>query len=135
MSRRNHVEVSWSGGHAFTGGRPTGPKIQLDGDAVLGPGPVDALLMSLASCTSIDVVEMMAKRRTPVTSLDIDVKGDRAGGPPARLTRIVLRYTMSGEGLDRDHAERAIDLSINKYCSVKDSLNPDIPVEWSLELK
>ena len=135
MSKRNHVAVTWNGGHAFTGGRPFGPQIQVDADAVLGPGPVDTVLIALASCTSYDIVEILAKRRTPVATLDIDVKGDRAETRPARLTRVVLTYTLTGEGIDRVQAERAIELAINRYCSVKDSLNASIPIEWSLELK
>jgi putative redox protein len=134
VSKRNHVAVTWNGGHRFTGGRPAGPQIHVDADAVVGPGPVDTVLIALASCTSYDIVEILAKRRTPVESLDIDVKGDRADHVPAKLTRIELTYTIKGDGIDRSVAERAISLAINRYCSVRDSLDPAIPIEWKLEL-
>ncbi len=134
MSKRNHVIATWTGGHAFRGGRPDGVQIDIDADGVKGPGPVDTLLLALASCTSYDIVEIMAKRRTPIESLDIDVVGDRAPESPAKLTHIHLRYTMRGNAIEREHAERAIEMSVNKYCSVKESLNTDIVFEWTLEL-
>ncbi|MEP6833332.1 MAG: OsmC family protein [Gemmatimonas sp.] len=134
MSKRNHVEAVWTGGHAFRGGRPNGPQIDIDGDAVKGPGPVDTLLLALASCTSYDIVDILAKRRTPAEALAIEVIGDRANSSPAKLTRIHLTYRMVGATIEREHAERAIDLAVNKYCSVKESLDPAIAVGWTLEL-
>lgn len=135
MSKRNHVAAVWTGGHAFRGGRLNGPQIDIDGDAVKGPGPVDTLLLALASCTSYDIVDILAKRRTPAESLAIEVVGDRADSTPAKLTRIHLTYKLAGAGIDREHAERAIDLAVNKYCSVKESIDPAIVVEWTLELE
>lgn len=134
MSKRNHVVAKWTGGHAFQGGRPHGVHIDIDGDAKKGPGPVDTLLLALASCTSYDIVEIFEKRRTPVEALDIDVVGDRAPETPAKLTHIHLTYKLRGATIDREHAERAIDLAVNKYCSVKESLNKDIVIKWTLEL-
>jgi putative redox protein len=67
--------------------------------------------------------------------MSIDVHGDRADAVPARLTKIVLTYTIRGAGIEREHAERAIELAVNKYCSVKNSLDPQMPVEWRLVLE
>jgi putative redox protein len=99
-----------------------------------GPGPVDMLLSALATCSAIDVVSILAKRRTPLSSLDIDVRGERAQTVPARLTSIAIIYRIAGEGIDRESAEMAIELALNKYCSVRDSLDPNIPIEWTLVL-
>jgi putative redox protein len=132
--RQNRIIATWKGGQRFDSGRPGGPTSRIDGDAVTGPGPVDTLLGALAACTSIDLVEILAKRRTPVESLEVEVTGDRADATPAKVTRIVLTFRMRGAGIERGHAERAIDLSITKYCSVRDSIDPAIPVEWKLEL-
>ncbi len=108
--------------------------IRIDGDATTGPSPVDGLLSVIAGCTSVDILDILAKRRTPVESLTIDVVGERVDTIPRRLSKVTLNVTMSGAGIERVHAERAIDLSINKYCSVRDSLREDIPVEWTLTL-
>ncbi|HZK78045.1 MAG TPA: hypothetical protein VFC35_03995, partial [Gemmatimonadaceae bacterium] len=53
---------------------------------------------------------------------------------PRRFKHITLNFTIAGEDIDRAQAVRAIDLSVTKYCSVKDSLDPNIPVVWHLVL-
>jgi putative redox protein len=128
------VHVAWAGDRRFDAGRPGGPTLRLDGSGETGQSPVDAVLSALAACTGVDVVDILAKRRTPVASLDIAVTGQRFSGTPGRLTRVRLEYTVAGEGIERTHAERAIDLAITKYCSVRDSLSHDIGIEWTLSL-
>jgi putative redox protein len=130
----NHIVARWTGDTTFEAGRPGGVQIPIDTSGKLGPGPVDTLLCALATCSSIDVVEIMAKRRTPVETFEVEVTGERAIAIPARLIRVVMTYRITGEGIDRTNAERAIDLAITKYCSVRDSLDPDLPVEWVLIL-
>jgi putative redox protein len=132
--RVNHIVARWSQGEAFDAGEPGKTTVRIDGNKVTGPGPVDMLLSALATCSAIDVVSILAKRRTPLTSLEIDVRGERAQAVPAKLTSIAIIYRITGEGIDRESAEMAIDLALNKYCSVRDSLDPNIPVEWTLRL-
>lgn len=128
--------VRWDGDHRFDASRlGSQHSIRIDADATTGPGPVDTLLCALASCTAVDVVDILAKRRTPIEGLTVDVTGERATTTPARLTRIVLAYRMRGAGIERAHAERAIELAVTKYCSVRDSLDPAMPVEWTLSLE
>jgi putative redox protein len=128
------VKVTWAGGIRFDAGRPGGPAVRIDGTAETGPSPVDMLVSALASCAAVDVVEILTKRRTPVRSLTVDVLGERVDGIPRRLRHVTLDFHIAGAGIEREHAERAIDLAINKYCSVRDSLAKDIPVDWSLTL-
>lgn len=130
----SRVSAKWRGDQSFDVGRPGGPAIRMDGRGKNGPGPVDSLVGAIASCAAIDVVEILAKRRTPVASLDIDATGHRVDGVPRRLERVELVFRISGEGIEREQAERAISLAVDKYCSVRDSLSRDIPVEWTLEL-
>jgi putative redox protein len=131
----SRVHVAWAGGERFDAGRPGGPTLRLDGTGETGQSPVDALLSALASCTAVDVVEILAKRRTPVASLTVDAVGERADAVPARFTRITLHYRIAGAGIEHAHAERAIELAVTKYCSVRSSLDPAMPVEWTLELE
>jgi putative redox protein len=131
----SEVTVRWEGAHRFDGGRPgSAATIRLDASGATGPSPVDALLCALAGCTGVDIVDILEKRRTPVTSLDIAVTGQRADATPARLTAIALRYRIGGAGIERVHAERAIELAVTKYCSVRDSLDPAMGITWTLEL-
>lgn len=131
----NRVRVTWVGDHRFDTGRPGGPQARLDGRGVAGQSPVDAVLSGLAACSAIDVVEILAKRRTPVSALQVDVAGTRFDGTPRRLTHIALTFTISGDGIERTHAERAVELAITKYCSVQSSLDPAIAIEWTIELR
>ncbi|MFN8579664.1 MAG: OsmC family protein [Gemmatimonadaceae bacterium] len=132
--RVNHIIARWTGGTTFEAGRPAGPFMAIDTSGKTGPGPVDALLCALATCSSIDVVEILAKRRTPASRVEVEVHGERATEVPARVTDVTLAFRVDGEGIDRPHAERAIELAVNKYCSVKDSLDPALPVRWTLTL-
>ena len=130
----NHVEVAWQGEHLFDAGRPGGPQVRIDASAKTGPSPVDALLIALGTCTAVDVVDILAKRRTPVQSLAVDVRAARADATPKRVIGVLLTYSITGDGIERLHAGRAIELAVTRYCSVRDSIDPNLPVQWKLVL-
>ena len=130
----NRVRVTWAGDQEFDAGRPGGPTARLDGRGRSGQSPVDAVLSGLAACASVDVVEILAKRRTPVRALVVDVAGTRFEGTPRRLVHIHLALTITGAGIDRAQAERAVELAVTKYCSVQGSLDKSIPIEWSIDI-
>ena len=131
----SRIHLRWVGeGLRFDTGRVDGPRAMIDGDSKAAPGPVETLVGSIAACSAVDVISILNKRRTPPASLEVNIVAQRAQAIPARLTAVHVAFRISGEGIDRAGCERAIDLSINKYCSVRDSLDKDIPVEWSLEL-
>jgi putative redox protein len=126
--------VEWAGEHRFDAGRPGGPTLRLDGTGATAQSPVDAVLSGLAACTGIDVVDILAKRRTPVERFGINVTGTRVTTIPRRIEHILLEYDIAGAGIERTHAERAVELAITKYCSVRESLAPDIEIEWTVVL-
>lgn len=128
------IVATWAGDERFDAGLPGKQTFRMDGTRQDGPSPVDALLCALASCSGIDVASILAKRRTPVESMSITAVGDRATTVPPRITKIVLEFKIKGAGIEREHAERAIELAVNKYCSVRDTLDPQMPVSWTLEL-
>jgi putative redox protein len=120
---------------AFEGRKAKGgPTITVDNTGKAHPGPVDTLLIALAACTTEDVLTILEKRRTPAARLAIEVEGLRANAVPARVTQIHLRYIIDGEGIDRANTLRAIELAVMKYCSVRDSLDKSIEIDWSLVL-
>ena len=134
VSAPARVVVEWAGARRFDAGRPGGPTLRLDGSGETGQSPVDAVLSALAACTGIDIVDILAKRRTPAERFAVDVEGMRADGVPRRLTAIRMDYALDGPGIAREQAEHFIDLAIVKYCSVRDSLDPSIPVSYTLTL-
>jgi putative redox protein len=128
------VSVSWQGGLLFSGGAPGGPAIAIDGDLKAAPGPMHQLLLAIATCSGSDVVLILEKMRIKLTDFGIDVEGVRKIDDPKRLTAVTLSYRLAGEGLDEAKARRAIDLSIERYCSVIHSLNPDIPIRYHVTI-
>ncbi len=131
---RQSVRATWRGGQKYDVSRDGAPPITIDGDRVAGPGPVETLLGALAACSSMDVIEYLAKRRTPAESLEITVDGVRRGVAPRRLLSARLTFDLRGEGIEVHHAGRAIALAIQTYCSVASSLAPDVVVETQLIL-
>lgn len=126
------VNLRWAGEHRFDAGRPGGPTLRIDASGETGQSPVDAMLSALAACTSVDVVDILAKRRTPLDELTVEVAGYRVSSTPRRLERVQLAYALRGAAVERVHAERAVELAITKYCSVRDSLAPDIAIEYEV---
>ncbi len=128
------IQVVWEGGKRYRGGPPGAPSLLVDGERQAAPSPVDALLVALGSCSAIDVVEILAKRRTPASSLSVRVEFSRAAHPPRRLTDARLVFTVATAS-GREHVERAVALSFEKYCSVASSLAPDTRLSWEVELE
>jgi putative redox protein len=83
---------------------------------------------------SYDVIDILAKQRTPIESLEIDVVGDRVDTIPRRYKYITLNFRIGGKGIEKDQALRAIELSATRYCSVRESLRTDIQVAWKVEI-
>ena len=134
MSAPSRLLVNWKSDRIFEAGREGRPSITLDGDGFQAPTPPEALLAALASCVSVDVVDILAKRRTPVEQYSVEILGERADSIPRRYKHITMNISITGQGIERAPAEHAIDLAVNKYCSVRDSLDPSIPVVWNLSL-
>jgi putative redox protein len=128
------VHASWRGDRRYEIGRPGGPSVTIDAAGQAGLGPVDTMLGALAACSAIDVVEYLAKRRTPARRLDVRVDAERNATVPRRVLRARLEITIDGEGIEAHHAERAIALSFQTYCSVSASLAPDLLLESRLVL-
>lgn len=133
-SRPVVMNINWKGEHRFDTSRPNGPVSRIDGSGESGQSPVDALLSALAACAAIDVVDILAKRRTPAKTLDVEASGQRVETIPRHYKQIKLHFRITGDGIERDQAQRAIELAVTKYCSVRSSLDPAIPIEWDLEL-
>jgi putative redox protein len=128
------IEVVWEGGKRFRGGAPGKPAVVVDGSREAGPSPVETVLVGLAACSAIDIVEILEKRRTPPERAEVRVEFARAEQPPRRLTAVRVVYRIQA-GTERQHVERAALLSFEKYCSVTASLAPDIDLSWEVELE
>lgn len=134
MEETKRISLRWETGLRFVGGAPDGPITSIDGDNATAPGPMLTLLLAAASCSGSDVVIILRKMRIDLEDLQIDVTGRRREQEPRRYTAIHLSYRISGKGLDKDKADRAVDLSVKKYCSVIHSLAPDIAITYTVSV-
>jgi len=133
-TKPSRIHVAWVGGHRFDAGRPNGPTARIDGEGETGQSPPETLLTALATCVSYDVIDILAKQRTPLESLEIDVVGERVNTIPRRYKHVTLNFRISGKGIEKEKALKAIELSANRYCSVRESLRPDLQVDWTVEI-
>jgi putative redox protein len=129
------IEVEWVGGTLFDAHRHEEPSIRIDADAKTAPSPVDALLAALATCSATDVVSILHKQRTPVRRLSVRVEAQRVHRTPRRLAAAVLHFQIAAPGSTTAKATRAVELAVSKYCSVRSSLDPEIPVTWTVDLR
>ena len=128
------VHATWRGERRYEIGRPGGPSVVIDAAGERGLGPVDTMLGALAACSAIDVVEYLAKRRTPASRVDVRVDAERRPTAPRRVLEARLEFAIDGEGIEPAHAERAIALSFQTYCSISHTLAPDVRLESRLVL-
>jgi putative redox protein len=105
------VFATWRGDRRYEIGRPGGPAVTIDAAGQEGLGPVDTLLGALAACSAIDVVEYLAKRRTPATRVDVRVDAERRPTSPRRVLWARLEFAIDGEGIDLTH-RRARDYAV-----------------------
>jgi len=95
---------------------------------------MQTLLLAAAGCAGSDVVSILRKMRVTLRTMTVDVLGIRRDEEPRRYISITFAFAMGGEGLDPAKAERAVRLSLEKYCSVIHSLAPDITVRHEIVL-
>ena len=120
------VTLAWEHDLVFRGGEAGGPTTVIDGDNAAAPGPMLTLLLAAAACSGADVVSILEKMRVTLRDFRIEATGTRREEHPRRYTAIDLTFHLRGDGLDEAKARRAVELSIEKYCSVLHSLAPDI---------
>lgn len=113
----------------------SGGRVPIDGAPAvggqgLGARPMELVLSALGGCAGIDVVGILAKQRQPVDDLVVTVEGDRTGGEPAGFERIHLHFALAGP-TDERAVQRAVELSMDKYCSVARILERSATITYS----
>ena len=99
-----------------------------------GPGfrPMALLLISLAGCSALDLGLILARQRQDVRGLWIEAEGERPETTPAPYTQITLKFIAAGP-VDPAALERAAELAVRRYCSVADTLRPEITVQTEVQ--
>lgn len=117
-----------------------GGKIRLDGSTNIGGlegglSPMQLLLAGIGGCSAIDIIGILEKQRQDLEDLKVEVDGDRQKKDTyTEFTTIHLNYIFSGD-LEEQKVERAINLSLDKYCSVSKALEKTSEITHSYEIK
>jgi len=125
------AKVRWVGNHTFIGTDSTNHAVLLSSPKEnIGMKASELLLVSLATCSSYDVVGILEKRKVTLRKLEVEVTAEQEKDPPWTFTDIHLKYILAGDGLEPRHAETAIRLSEEKYCSVAATLKGKAKITW-----
>ncbi len=130
-----NATVRWAGGKQFIGTDSTRHSVVLSTpDEGVGMKPSELLLVALASCTAVDVVEILAKKRLHLESLEISTEAQQDQDPPWAFRKIHLSYRLKGTDLTEKEVKQAIDLSEQNYCSVAATLRGVTQITTSFEI-
>jgi putative redox protein len=131
------AKLTWESGFRFTATPDSGHPVTIDSPSRPGhvaPSPVELLIIGVAGCTAMDVVSILEKMREPLAGLEVEISGERAEKHPKYVSSISIKYRLRGQGLSREKAERAVELSHSTYCSALASLRPDCKVTTNIEI-
>jgi putative redox protein len=124
-----------NGAVLFEGRNETGNSVHIEGSSDIGGTgqavrPMELLLISLASCSSMDVVSILQKKRQPLEDIRVEVTAQRAENQvPKVFTHINMQFILKGN-LRTESVEQAVKISVEKYCSVAKMLEPTVEISW-----
>jgi putative redox protein len=129
------AQIKWVGEQIFLGTSESGHSMVLDANnGKLAPSPMESVLVSLGSCSSVDVVSILKKTKQDITGCIVELSGTRANTVPALFTDIHLKFIISGKDIASKHVTRAVTLSAEKYCSIALMLNANVNITHSFNI-
>ena len=128
--------VQMKGDDVFIVTTPSGHEILIDTDSTRhsAPSPMELLLVALGSCTAVDVVSILRKKRQQVTDYRVEVRGQRRAAHPRSFKRMELHHIVTGRNISERSVSQAIALSEEKYCSVAATLRPTAEIVSTFEI-
>lgn len=134
-----HAIVTYVQGLQFVGEASSGHAIVMDGDSEVGGHdtglrPMELLLVGLGGCSGMDVISILRKKKQEVTSLKINLKGQKAENYPKKFTDILIEFIVSGRNISEEAVKRAVELSMYKYCSVKATLEGTAKINFNYKI-
>jgi len=117
----------------FKGTNERGQIIQFSGNKE-AVGPMESVLMAAAACSAIDVETILKKMRQEVKSVKVEIEGIRAEAVPAVFTKIHMHYIINGD-IKQEKAQKAVDMSVEQYCSVSIMLAKSVEITYSAEVR
>jgi putative redox protein len=131
MPHLKTAQVVWEQhGSAFTITGGSGFALHVDEHS--GPdaaSPMELVAMAAGACTAMDVIDILRKKKQDITNFEVNVTGVRQQEHPKKFTEMDLEYVVTGHQVDPKAVERAIELSLTKYCSVNKSLEGSVAIK------
>ncbi len=120
----------------FIGITPSNHAVVLDTNHVRhsAPSPMELLLLALGSCTAVDVISILRKKREGVTDYRVEVRGQRRREHPRSFERMEVHHIVTGRSVSEQSVAQAIELSEQKYCSVAATLRPTVQIVSTFEI-
>jgi putative redox protein len=131
------VSIKWTGKRQFIGtdsGKHTVVMSSHDEDNHTGVKPSDMLLLALGACSAYDVITILEKKRYQLDGFDIVVKSSQDDDPPWTFRRILLEFRFKARGLKEKDARQAVDLSLEKYCSVAATVSGRADISYNIHI-
>lgn len=134
-----NARVTLVEGMQFVGKADSGHAVVMDAPASVGGSdsasrPMELLLTAFGGCTGMDVISILRKKKQNVSRLEMNVKGEQAENHPHMYTAIHIEYVITGEEVSEDAVKRAIELSLEKYCSVGATLGKAAKITHSYKI-
>lgn len=130
------AQVTWVADRRFVGSASSGHGIVVDGSAdKLGSSPMELVLIGLAGCTAYDVLDILAKKKQAIGTLQVRVQAERAAEAPRVYTAIAIEYIVTGHDIKAKAVEDAIRLSVDRYCSVSQMLSKTAEITTSYRIE
>jgi putative redox protein len=123
------------GGKRFVSTDSTGHSVVMSTpDENTGMKPSELILSALAGCASVDVVNILEKKQSPLSHLEVQVSAEQDADPPWTFRKIHMKFLVEGEGVTEKSVEQSIELSEEKYCSVAATLRGVAEITTSYEI-
>ncbi len=134
------VRAIWNGRMGFVATGNTNHATVMDVSKAVGgdesaSSPMEMVLFGLAGCTGADVASIMRKKRLKVDDFQIFIKAKRADEHPKVYTKIDLTFEFKGNDLSEKALKSAVELSMNKYCSVSAMLSKTAEINWEVVVR
>ena len=96
--------------------------------------PMQLVLLGLGGCSAMDVLSILGKKRVQLDDFRLDMEAERAEEHPQVFTKIDMKFIFTGKNIAKEAVERAIELSVTKYCSVMKMLEKTVNITTQYEI-
>ncbi|MFK7832398.1 MAG: OsmC family protein [Winogradskyella sp.] len=131
------ITTHWKGGLTFESDNPSGKSVIMDTNIEgqnerFGLSPKAMMLSSLAGCSALDVISTLDKMKVDIDDFKIDVSGELTDEHPRYYHSVIVDYHFYGSDLNKEKCERAVNLSVDKYCGVMEMFRRFATVETAI---